>query len=97
MTIPAKSRQTPAPQPARPLLIVARNQVALYQSLNRAFGGPGGIPVFFDRRQAKRRRAGRFVAEERRHGDRRSFPRIEDELRQRRYVLVRQCYRRPHD
>ena len=79
------------------MLIVGRKHLALYDSLNRAFGGRGGIPVLLDRRQAARRGAVQSVPEERRHGDRRSFPRIEDELRQRRYVLVRQCYRRPHD
>jgi len=65
--------------------------VALYQALDRAFGGLGAIPVRFDRRRAERRRAIQSVPEERRRGDRRSFPRIEDDLRWR-CVLVR-----PHD
>jgi hypothetical protein len=44
-----------------------------------------------DRRRAERRQAVHAVSEERRRGDRRSFPRIEDDLRWR-CVLVR-----PHD
>ena len=97
MTIPAKPRRTPGPRPARPMLIVGRTHVALYDSLNRAFGGLGGIPVLLDRRRGERRRAIQSVAAERRHGERRSLPRIEDDLRQRRYVLVDPHRRRQPD
>jgi hypothetical protein len=88
MTIPSKPRGTHARRLARDMFIVARGHLALYHALDRAFGGPGGIPVRFDRRLAERRRAVQSVPEERRRGDRRSFPRIEDDLRWR-CVLVR--------
>lgn len=70
------------------MFIVARGHVALYHALDRAFGGPGGIPVLFDRRRAERRQAVQAVPAEQRRGERRSFPRIEDDLRWR-CVLVR--------
>jgi len=91
MTIPAKTSRTPATRPARDMFIVARGHVALYHALDRACGGLGGMPVLFDQRRAERRQAVHVVSEERRRGDRRSFPRIEDDLRWRCVLL------RPHD
>ena len=97
MPIPTKPRRTPASRRARPLVIVGRRHVALYDALNRAFGGRGGIPVLLDRRQAERRRAVQSVPEERRRGERRCFPRIDDRRPLPRDVLVHPHHRRPHD
>ena len=94
MTIPAKRRRTQGPRPARPLLIVGRKHVALYESLNWAFGGLGGIPVLLDRRRGERRRGVQPVLGERRHTDRRSRPSIAHDLRFQQYVLVRPHSRR---
>ena len=96
MALPTKKGGTPAARLLRGLLIVARDEEALYHSLKRAFGGRGGIAVLLDRRQADRRRTVQSVPGERRRTERRSVPRIEDDLRQRRYVVVRPRHRRPH-
>jgi hypothetical protein len=79
------------------LLIVARDQVALYESLQYAYSDREGIAVLFDRRQTDRRRDVQLVAGERRRRDRRSLPSIADDLRFQQYVLARPHYRRPHD
>jgi hypothetical protein len=98
MAIRKRRGRTPVPRSTRGLLIVAREEVVLYHSLNRAFGGPGGITVLLDRRQADRRRTVQAVAQERRRRrDRRSLPRTEDDLGQRRYVLARPPDRRPRN
>jgi hypothetical protein len=89
---------TPPPHTAmRGLLIVARDELSLWQSLKEAFGGSEGVTVLRDRRQEDRRRGPQAVASDRRRMERRSVPRIEDDLSVRKYVLVRPHYRRPHD
>ena len=88
MPIPATTSRTQIPRPARDLFIVARGHVALYHALDRTFGGHGGIRVLFDRRRTERRRTAQSVAEDRRRGDRRGFPHLED-TRRWRCVLVR--------
>ena len=87
----------PARRFARGVLVVARDEVALYQSFNRAFGGPGGIAVLLDRRQTERRQTVQFVPQDRRRTERRRALSIETDLRHRRYVLVRLRRRRPRD
>lgn len=77
---------------ARCLAIVARDQVALYPSLQRAFGRRDEIAVLFDRRHADRRREAQPKTGGRRHGERRCLPHTVNDSRARRYVLVR-----PHD
>ena len=79
------------------LLIVARDQEGLCQSLKQAFGDNEGVTVLLDRRQGERRRGVLPVTADRRGTDRRSFPDIEDDLSLRKYVLVRPHNRRPHD
>ena len=81
MPIPPKMGQTETPRPAWDLFIVARGHVALYHALDRAFGGPGGILVLFDRRRAERRRTVHAASEERRRAERRSFPCLGDPRR----------------
>jgi hypothetical protein len=93
-----KGMSTSPPHTAmRGLLIVARDQPALWQSLKAAFGDSEGVTVLLDRRQADRRRGGQSVTADRRRVERRSLPRIEDDLSVRKYVLVRPHSRRPHD
>jgi hypothetical protein len=81
----------------RGLLIVARDQLNLWLSLKDAFGDSEGVMVLLDRRQGDRRRGVQSVASDRRRVERRSLPRIEDDLSVRKYVLVRPHYRRPND
>jgi hypothetical protein len=81
----------------RGLLIVARDQRTLWQSLNAAFGDSEGVTVLLDRRQVDRRQGGQSVTSDRRRVERRSLPRIEDDLAVRQYVLVRPHARRPRE
>ena len=98
MPILQRERTTPfAGTPVRGLLIVARDHTDVYHALEHAFGGSQGVTVLFDRRHEERRRAVRPVESDQRRIERRSFPHLEEDLRLRKYVLVRPHYRRPHD
>jgi len=98
MAIPAKRSRTPPTRPAvRGLLIVARDRVDLYETLQHAYGDSETLTVLLDRRQGERRRSVQPVAGYRRRGERRSLLSIADDLRVQQYVLVRPHYRRPRD
>ena len=98
MPIPRHGRNAPwTSTPARGLLIVARDHLDLYRALEQAFGGSQRVIVLLDRRLEERRRAVRPVKSDLRRIERRSFPNVEDDLRLRRYVVVRPHRRRPHD
>jgi hypothetical protein len=96
-----KIRGTLGAQPnsniVRGLIIVARNQLDLWQTLTQEFGQSQEIRVLLDRRQGERRKDNRGYAPDRRGVDRRSLPRIEDDVYARQYVLVRPHYRVPRD
>jgi hypothetical protein len=79
------------------LIIVARDQPELWQVLKQEFGNGDEIRVILDRRHGERRRVDRCDGFDRRSRDRRSMPRIEEDLRTRKYVLVRPHYRVPRD
>jgi hypothetical protein len=79
------------------LLIVARDQVDLYDCLQHAYSDSEEITVLLDRRQGDRRRAVQPVPGERRHAERRSLLSVADDLRFQQYVLVRPHYRRSRD
>ena len=79
------------------LIVVAREQRELWRSLVHEFKDVEQIQILLDRRHAERRMPWGPVAYDRRARDRRSLPRLEDDLHARQYVLVRPCYRRPHD
>jgi len=87
MILPKRSRIPPA-QPARPLLIVARDQEELYRVLQRAYRETDEIMVLRDRRRGERRRASESVPKERRRGDRRLAPSLAHELDSQRFALV---------
>ena len=58
MSLPSIALSTPpAPATVRGLLIVARDQVDLYECLKYAYGDSERITVFLDRRHRERRRA----------------------------------------
>ncbi len=71
------------------LIIVAQPQRELWQALTREFRHIEEVQVLLDRRHGERRRAVRPVPHDRRAKERRSLPRLEDDLRARRYILVR--------
>jgi hypothetical protein len=79
------------------LLIVARDHLVFYDALQQAFGGSERVTVLLDRRCENRRRRGLAVPADRRRMERRSLLHIEDDLCQRKYVVVRPQSRRPHD
>ena len=79
------------------LLIVARDQPELFRALQQAFGGSPQLRVLLDWRRADRRRQALAVPVDRRQGERRSFPRLEEDLHLRQYILVRPQARRPKD
>jgi hypothetical protein len=81
----------------RSFIIVARDQQELWQALTREFKGIPEIQVLLDRRQGERRRVAQPVVQDRRGGQRRSLPHLEDDLRARQYVLVRPRHRGPSD
>ena len=81
----------------RGLIIVARNQPDLWRTLTQEFGQSQEIRILLDRRQGERRKDNQSYVPDRRGIDRRSLPRIEDDVRSRQYVLVRPHYRMPRD
>ena len=81
----------------RGLIIVSRDQPALWQALRHEFGHSEDIRVILDRRKGERRQGDRVYTPDRRGIDRRSLPRIEDDVHSRQYVLVRPHYRVPRD
>jgi hypothetical protein len=81
----------------RGLIIVARDQPDLWRTLTREFGQSQEIRVLLDRRQGERRKEDQSYVPDRRGVERRSLPRIEDDVRSRQYVLVRPHYRMPRD
>ena len=96
-----ETRSTPNVQPkrniVRGLIIVARDQPDLWRTLTREFGQSQEIRVLLDRRQGERRKEDQSYVPDRRGTERRSLPRIEDDVRSRQYVLVRPHYRVPRD
>ncbi|RPI05316.1 MAG: hypothetical protein EHM71_12790 [Zetaproteobacteria bacterium] len=92
-----RERGGPAPQAARSLIIVVREQRDLWQSLLHEFKDVERIQVLLDRRYGERRTPRGPVPYDRRARERRSLLRFEDDLRARQYVLVRPHDRRPRD
>ena len=98
MPVAAKGlNSSPACPAVQGLLIVARDQPALFQALQEAFGGSSQVVVILDRRLANRRQQGLPVPVDRRRRERRSLPRAEEDLQLRQYILVRPQARRPKD
>jgi len=91
------ARGVPSPKKVLSLIIVAREQQDLWRSLVDEFRDVQQIQVLLDRRHGERRTPRGPVAYDRRTRERRSLPRLEDDLHARQYVLVRPCHRRPHE
>ncbi len=71
------------------LIIVARDRPDLWQALTEEFGVYKDIVILLDRRQGERRQAVQPHTPDRRRADRRSLPRIEEDVRYRQYVIIR--------
>lgn len=93
----SSARWVPSQRRVLSLIIVAREQQELWRSLVNEFRGVDQIQILLDRRRGERRTPRGPVAYDRRTRERRSLPRLEDDLHARQYVLVRPHYRRPHD
>src|SRR5512139_4006651 len=91
----------PVPPPPRPpvrgLLIVARDQVALYDHLKVTYGDSADLMLLLDRRQGDRRQTDHPVRDERRRRDRRSPPSPNTDLRSQLFIIARPHDRRPRD
>jgi hypothetical protein len=70
----------------RRLFIVSRDSLTLANYLRAWFGTD--VDVVVDRRHAERRQLGTYPGSERRRGDRRSRPRIDEEVRLTAFALV---------
>ena len=74
----------------RYLLIVAHNQPDLWHYLKQNFAGDEKVEVILDRRRGERRRRVQAHEPERRQADRRRQPGIDETLRYRSFLIIRQ-------
>jgi hypothetical protein len=70
------------------MVIVARRHPELYDYLRERFVADPGVEVILDRRSAERRQRGLPVVNERRRGDRRLRPDVDELLGARSHVIV---------
>jgi hypothetical protein len=75
---PIESRVAAGPALARWLIVVRREQAALFRHLAERFTDVAFVEVVLDRRHADRRRTARPVEEERRRAERRAPPAAPD-------------------
>jgi len=83
---------SPKPQPTgimRALVVVARDQPELWQSLTQHFSANEDVQVLLDRRQGERRQRVQAYERDRRGPDRRRPPSIESGVSHPRYVMAR--------
>ena len=86
-------RTSPEQQPTgsnvRARIIVAQNQLYLFESLRAHLAANKDVEVLFDRRLWERRQRAQTYDQDRRGSDRRRPMRIENDVRCRQYVIVR--------
>ncbi len=92
-----KASLSPAGPAVQSLLIVARDQPELFRVLLQEFQDNPQVFVLLDERSTDRRRETLAVSADRRRQERRSPPRVEENLQRRHYLVVRQTARGPHD
>jgi hypothetical protein len=73
----------------RALVVVARDQPDLWQSLTQHFAANEDVQVLLNRRQGERRQQAQTYERDRRGPDRRRPPSIESDVSHRRYVIAR--------
>jgi hypothetical protein len=74
---------------ARHLIIVSREHDFLYRYLLDRFSGDQNVEVILDRRKGDRRhKSGSWPGPNRRYGDRRKHPEIDEELRSRSHAIL---------
>jgi len=84
----------PTGRGVRSLIIVARDQPDLWQSLKEHFATNADIEPILDRRRWERRQRIQWCEPDQRERDRRRPPSIEHDLRARPFVLVRRKSKR---
>ena len=93
-----ESGTAPALQPeVLILLIVARDQPEVYQSLQRSLRHRPAVALLWDRREGERRQVVQPVPVDHRRGDRRAPLSPRTDLRQRKYFFARPQVRCPQD
>jgi hypothetical protein len=73
----------------RYLFIVSHEHPELFSHLSSEFSGEEEVEVILDRRREERRRRGDEVSSDRRLGDRRTHPPVDQTLRTLNFALVR--------
>jgi len=73
---------------ARRLILVAREETALWRYMVEHYGQIDGLQVLLDRRQGERRRQGQSYEAERRIAQRRHPPEGEDDIRHHPFVVI---------
>ena len=85
---PTKARESKAT--ADCLIIVSRAETDLWQYMAQHYGEFRGVRVLLDRRQWRRRQMAQLHEPERRRGDRRRPPSMENDLRHLPFVVISQ-------
>lgn len=83
---------SPKPQPTgimRALVVVARDEPQLWQSLTEHFSANEDVRVLLERRQGERRQRVQTYGADRRESDRRRPPSIQSDAGHRQYVIAR--------
>ena len=84
------SQVQPIKNTAQFLIVVARDETALWQYMTRHYGEFKGVQVVHDRRRQERRQQVQPHEPERRRTERRHLPTIDDDLRDQPFVIVPQ-------
>ena len=84
------SKAQPIRNTVQCLIIVARDETALWQYMTRHYGEFKDVQVLHDRRQRERREQVQTYEPERRRTERRRPPTIDDDLRNQPFVIVPQ-------
>ena len=85
----SKGRDEARAQPAKQIVVIARDRQKLFEYTKRAFSGNSSVEVVLDRRRAERRTGDRGSSSDRRRGDRRLMSEIDNHLRALGWAVVR--------
>src|SRR5262249_16708428 len=85
----SKNRDEAHSQPAKQIVVIARDRQKLFEYTNRAFSGNSSLEVCLDRRRPDGRTGDRPRAPDRRRGHRRLMSEIDNHLRALGWAVVR--------
>ena len=89
MSVESESPKPPPTGIMRALVVVARDQPDILESLTQHFAANEDVQVLLDRRQGERRQRVQTYEGDRRGPDRRRPPSVESDFSHRRYVIAR--------